>query len=112
MPYKDKDKQREANKQAQARFKVKVKGITDSTIEGITAKGITQGIAEGITDWDKLPGGGLNEEMLGNAKPKRGKDIKYQMTIMERLFYRPANQLKTGEHNFVSLPGRACYGVY
>lgn len=30
---------------------------------------------------------------------------KYQMTIMERLFYRP------GQTNFVSLPGRACYGA-
>lgn len=29
-----------------------------------------------------------------------------KMTVMERLFYRP------GQRNFVSLPGRACYGVY
>ena len=35
----------------------------------------------------------------------------YQMTVMERLFYRPAHLLKPGETNFVSLPGRACYGV-
>ncbi len=35
-----------------------------------------------------------------------------KLTIMERLFYRPASELKSGEHNFVSLPGRACYGVY
>ena len=34
------------------------------------------------------------------------------MTVMERLFYRPASQLKPGEHNFVSLPGRACHGVH
>ena len=34
------------------------------------------------------------------------------MTVMERLFYRPANELKPGEHNFASLPGRACHGVY
>lgn len=30
---------------------------------------------------------------------------KYQMTVMERLFYRP------GQRDFVSLPGRACYGA-
>ncbi len=35
----------------------------------------------------------------------------HQLTVMERLFYRPANKLKPGQHNFVSLPGRACYGV-
>lgn len=35
-----------------------------------------------------------------------------KMTVMERLFYRPVSQLKPGETNFVSLPGRACYGVY
>ena len=29
-----------------------------------------------------------------------------KMTVMERLFYRP------GQRNFVSLPGRACYGVH
>ena len=29
-----------------------------------------------------------------------------KMTVMERLFYRP------GQCNFVSLPGRACHGVY
>ncbi len=28
------------------------------------------------------------------------------MTVMERLFYRP------GQRNFVSLPGRACHGVH
>jgi len=33
-----------------------------------------------------------------------------KMTVMERLFYRPAHLLKPGETNFVSLPGRACYG--
>lgn len=36
----------------------------------------------------------------------------HSMTVMERLFYRPADQLKPGQYNFVSLPGRACYGVY
>ena len=36
----------------------------------------------------------------------------YRMTVMERLFYRPASRLKPGEHNFVSLPRRACYDVY
>lgn len=36
----------------------------------------------------------------------------HRMTVMERLFYRPASQLLPGETNFVSLPGRACYGVY
>ena len=30
----------------------------------------------------------------------------HKLTVMERLFYRP------GQRNFVSLPGRACYGVY
>ena len=30
----------------------------------------------------------------------------HKLTVMERLFYR------SGQHNFVSLPGRACYGVY
>ncbi len=29
-----------------------------------------------------------------------------KMTVMERLFYRP------GQRNFVSVPGRACHGVY
>jgi hypothetical protein len=32
------------------------------------------------------------------------------MTVMERLFYRSACRLDRNEHNFVSLPGRACYG--
>lgn len=36
----------------------------------------------------------------------------HKMTVMERLFYRPASQLLSGQTNFVSLPGRACYGVY
>ena len=36
----------------------------------------------------------------------------HKMTVMERLFYRPAHQLLPGETNFISLPGRACYGVY
>ncbi len=36
----------------------------------------------------------------------------HRLTVMERLFYRPANELGKGEHNFVSLPGRACYGVH
>jgi hypothetical protein len=40
------------------------------------------------------------------------KDSCHSLTVMERLFYRPASQLKPGEHNFVSLPGRACYGVF
>ena len=31
-----------------------------------------------------------------------------KMTVMERLFYRP----QSGQTNFMSLPGRACYGVY
>ena len=35
----------------------------------------------------------------------------HRMTVMERLFYRPAHQLLPGETNFVSLPGRACYGI-
>jgi hypothetical protein len=34
-----------------------------------------------------------------------------KMTVMERLFYRPAHLLKPGQTNFISLPGRACYGV-
>jgi hypothetical protein len=33
----------------------------------------------------------------------------YKMTVMERLFHKPIEQLET---NFISLPGRACYGVY
>ena len=74
--------------------------------------------------------------ITGKSTPKRGEDIKCfadlppdvqravgpmpadtyarkvpKMTIMERLFYRPAHLLKGGETNFVSLPGRACYGV-
>jgi len=36
----------------------------------------------------------------------------HKLTVMERLFYRPADKLMPGQHNFVSLPGRACYGVY
>ena len=36
----------------------------------------------------------------------------HKMTVMERLFYRPASQLLPGQTNFVSLPGRACHGVY
>lgn len=36
----------------------------------------------------------------------------YRMTVMERLFYKPADQLLTGDTNFMSLRGRACYGVY
>lgn len=46
------------------------------------------------------------DELSVNARDTRP----YQMTIMEKLFYKPASQLKSGEHNFVSLPGRACYG--
>lgn len=34
-----------------------------------------------------------------------------KITVMERLFYRPVGQLKPGETNFVSLPGRACYST-
>ncbi len=36
----------------------------------------------------------------------------HKMTVMERLFYRPIVELLPGQTNFVSLPGRACYGVY
>lgn len=36
----------------------------------------------------------------------------HKMTVMERLFYKPVDQLLPGETNFVSLPGRACYGVH
>ena len=36
----------------------------------------------------------------------------HKLTVMERLFYRPAKDLLPGQTNFVSLPGRACYGVY
>ncbi len=55
----------------------------------------------------------------------------YRMTVVERLFYKPAGELKAGrraqgrpassrqagelkagQYNFVSLPGWACYGVY
>lgn len=35
-----------------------------------------------------------------------------RMTVMERLFYRPAHMLISGEYNFVSKPYCACYGVY
>lgn len=40
-----------------------------------------------------------------------GRELTGKMTVMERLFYRPAHLLKPSETNFVSLPGRACYGV-
>lgn len=35
-----------------------------------------------------------------------------KLTVTERLFYHPVSELRKGETNFVSLPGRACYGVY
>ena len=93
--YKDKDKQREADKERQRRYKAKQKALLN----------------EGVTD-KALPKGRDVCMFLPKKVPKRGKDIKYQMTVMERLFYRPANELKQGEHNFVSLPGRVCYGVH
>ena len=51
-----------------------------------------------------------NAERIVTEKSNAPK--KFRMTVMERLFYRPADRLRDGEHNFVSLPGRACYGVY
>lgn len=108
MAYKDKDRQREANRQAQARFKAK--GITD---EGITSKGITeQGKTKPLEHEHRVP---VSDQPKKVYPPlsiyKRGKDTKHQMTVMERLFYKPAHLLKPSETNFVSLPGRACYGV-
>lgn len=110
MAYKDKDKQREANAERQRRYKERQKalskqgvtaalcgGVTGMTPKGVTSHGITDGMTLGA--------------IHGMTKPKRGKDIKYKMTVMERLFYKPAHLLKPGETNFVSLPGRACYGV-
>ena len=104
--YKDKDKQREASRERQRRYKARHKGVTS---EGVTDKAlpgepIPQGWEDEMSD---------NLERTGNIQgtPKRGKDIKYKMTVMERLFYRPAYMLKSGETNFVSLPGWACYGV-
>jgi len=47
----------------------------------------------------------------GAGRGHYGDALVYQMTVMERLFYRPASKLKPGETNFISLPGRACYGV-
>lgn len=82
--YKDKEKQKEANRLAQARFKAKQKGIT--------------GNGQGITD---------TRLMTPNEASKH-----VRMTVMERLFYQPAHKLNLGEHNFVSLPGCACYGIY
>ncbi len=50
---------------------------------------------------------------LSNAKSVTVTDTPAcRMTVMERLFYRPAHKLGKGQHNFVSLPGRPCYGVY
>jgi hypothetical protein len=45
-----------------------------------------------------------------SSRPAR--EFTGKLTIMERLFYRPAHLLKSGERNFISLPGRVCYGVY
>ena len=85
--YKDKEKQREANKRAAQKRRNKAKGMT-----------------QGMT-------------LAANVIPKPTQNVipaKHcpSLTVMERLFYRPAHKLKAGEHNFVSLPGRACYRVY
>ena len=121
MAYKDKVKQREAGRERQRRYKAKQKALLN--------QGVTQGVTE---DGAVLP----PDPEQYDLSTKRGEDIKCfadlppdvqravgpmpadtyarkvpKMTVMERLFYRPAHLLKPGETNFVSLPGRACYGV-
>lgn len=85
--YKDKDKQREAQRNW-VRQKRAAKGSTDTL----------------RTDAESLQHKSGTDTM--SAKAVNGKPN--QMTVMERLFYRPAHLLKPGETNFVSLPGRAC----
>ena len=89
--YKDKDKQRKAAREAQRRYKAKQQGIT----EGITSDRV---LPQGIT---KVLPADMDKTLLAKRYPS--------LTVMERLFYRPASELNPGEHNFVSLPGRACY---
>jgi len=95
--YKDPDKQKEANRRAKARWKEKRADIAVREALGIPEQGIP---SKGIPPIERIP-----------KKFKPVTDKPYQMTVMERLFYKPANLLKPGETNFVSLPGRACYGV-
>lgn len=87
--YKDPDKQREANREASKKRRV----LAKRNREGMTT-----------TLDNVIP---VTPSSDTHVIPKRG----YQMTVMERLFYRPAHLLKPGETNFISLPGRACYGV-
>ena len=105
MAYKDKDKQREAGRERARRYREAHQKALLS--EGVTDKALPNGNVsiETLAIMDAGCGDKLSHGL------KRGKDIKCQMTVMERLFYRPAHLLKPGETNFVSLPGRACYGV-
>lgn len=104
--YKDKDRQREADRARQKRRRDKIKA------EGVTNQGVTRGVTdEGmIQDINEVPKGeGITYENGGVTVPDKLGPLNtkgFRLTVMERLFYRP------GRHNFVSLPGRACHGVY
>jgi hypothetical protein len=119
--YKDKAKQREANRERQRRYKLKQKALLNEGVTGealpmkcpCCGKTFPKFMKEEYTSHIKncpafrsgiMPAEVYDEMEQGCNKPK------FRLTVMERLFYRPASELRSGEHNFVSLPGRACYG--
>lgn len=99
--YKDKTKQREANRERQRRYKAKQKALL---IEGVTGEALPK---EEPIKFERFD---IPERVYFTLKEQLAKRYP-SLTVMERLFYRPANKLGIGEHNFVSLPGQACYGV-
>ena len=126
--YKDKDKANQAAKERMRRYRNK--GVTEGvTTEGVTEQGVTPELCRYCgTELPKLqkprcyPGACYPCAIAQPSKQQpcatAGHTVSsrpisesgHELTVMERLFYRPAH--KPGEHNFVSLPGRACYGVF
>jgi len=85
-------------------YRNRMKGVTVTPVTLSNAKPVT------VTDTLRTKAESLQHKSgTDTMSVKDGKDTEYQMTVMERLFYR--SKLKPGQTNFVSLPGRACYGV-
>ena len=123
--YKDKDKQREANAERQRRYKAKQKALPKQGVTVIVPQDVVtpercQYCGCGLPALQRprqYPGSCYRCAMEQPAKSVQSNGEQYytpvfigKMTIMEQLFYRPV--LKPGQTNFVSLPGRACYGVH